>query len=431
MENNLQNILDNSQKAFMEWKKTSVQERQKLLTVLSEKLLENKEKFAQIITREMNKPVSQAISEIKKSAGMCAYYAEAKDVLMTEKVETEHAVSEIHYEPMGVILGIMPWNYPFWQALRFAVPAMLSGNVVILKHASICEETGDTLQHLFEESGFPVGTFTHVKASHSEIEEMIASPVIKAVSLTGSEAAGRKVAAVAGQNLKKCVLELGGSDAFIVLEDADINKAAEDAASARLQNCGQTCVAGKRFIIHHKIYDEFLSKFIEEYQKYIPGNPEDPETVLGSMAREDLASELENQYQKAIDNGAKILLPLKRVGEMAFEPGLMEMNAGNPVLDEELFGPLGMVFKAENDDEALTIANSTMFGLANAVYTKDRDKAMFFATHLESGSVAINQNFRSDWRMPFGGRKNSGYGVELSLYALREFTVMKSIIGEV
>lgn len=431
MENNLQNTLSNSQKAFMEWKKTTVQERQKLLTVLSEKLLENKEKFAQIITREMNKPISQAVSEIQKSAGMCAYYAKAKDILKTEKVQTEHFISEIHYEPMGVILGIMPWNYPFWQALRFAVPAILSGNVVILKHASICLETGDTLQRLFEESGFPAGVFTHAKASHSDIEEMIACPEIKAVSLTGSEAAGRKVAAVAGQNLKKCVLELGGSDAFIVLADADLNKAAEDAASARLQNCGQTCVAGKRFIIHHKIYDEFLSKFIVEYQKYFPGNPEDPETVLGSMAREDLASELEMQYQKAIGKGARILLPLKRVGEMAFEPGLIEMNAGNPVLEEELFGPLGMVFKAENDEDALRIANDTMFGLANAVYTKDREKAMLFATQLESGSVAINQNFRSDWRMPFGGRKNSGYGVELSLYALREFTVMKSIIGEI
>lgn len=431
MEKSIQNKLQKSQKTFSEWKKIPFEERQKYFLKLSKILLDRKEEFGKIITLEMNKPISQSISEIEKCAGMCDYYAQAENILKIEKVKTEHQISEIHHEPLGVILGIMPWNFPFWQALRFAVPAILAGNVIVLKHASICEKSGKTMQQIFEEAGFPKGVFTFMKISHDEVEEMIANPIIKAVSLTGSDGAGRKIAETAGKNLKKCVLELGGSDAFIVLDDADLQKAAKDAALARLQNCGQTCVAGKRFIIHQKIYKEFLEKFVAEYQKYQPGNPMDKETTLGLMAREDLATDLEKQYKEALKNGAKIILPLESVGNIAFEPGLIEMNAENPILQQELFGPLGMVFKVKNDEEALKIANDTMFGLANAVYTKDKEKAMFFAENLESGSVAINQVFRSDWRMPFGGRKNSGYGVELSLYALHEFTVRKSVIGEV
>lgn len=431
MEKSIQTKLDKSDKTFKEWKNVPYAERQKLLGKLSKALLKRKEEFAEIITKEMNKPISQSVAEIEKCAGMCEFYAKAENVLKPEKVKTDHTISEIHREPMGVILGVMPWNFPFWQALRFAVPAILTGNVIVLKHASICYKSGNAMQKLLEDVGFPKGIFTHLKISHDEVEEMIANPIIKAVSLTGSEAAGRKIAETAGKNLKKCVLELGGSDAFIVFEDADLDVAAKDGAQARLQNCGQTCVAGKRFIIHTKVYEQFLEKFIEEYKKFQPENPMDQETKLGLMAREDLASDLEKQYKKAIKNGAKILVPLQSVGNMAFEPGLIEMNAGNPILEEELFGPLGMVFKARSDEDALKIANNSMFGLANAVYTKDKKKAMYFAENLESGSVAINQVFRSDWRMPFGGRKNSGYGTELSLYALEEFTVKKSIIGEV
>ena len=429
MEISTQNKLINSQKAFQEWKKISFEVKQSLLKNLSKILMERKQEFGEIITQEMNKPISQSIAEIEKCAGMCDYYAQSENILKPEKVATEHQISEIHHEPMGVILGIMPWNFPFWQVLRFAVPAILAGNTIILKHASICEKSGDVIQEIFEKAGFPEAVFTHIKVSHAEIEAMIAHPIIKGVSLTGSEAAGRKIAETAGKNLKKCVLELGGSDAFIVCEDADIEKAAVDAAQARLQNNGQSCIAGKRFIVHANIYEAFISKFIQEYQKYQPANPMSPETSLGLMAREDLAKDLENQYHKAIAHGANIILPLENVGNMAFTPGILEMNAGNPVLQEELFGPLAMVFKVDNDQEALEIANGTMFGLGNAVFTQDKNKALFFAENLESGSVAINQIFRSDVRLPFGGRKNSGYGVELSLYALHEFTIKKSIVG--
>ena len=418
-------------KTFKAWKKVPFKDRQKLILKLSKDLLKNKQQYGEIITSEMNKPITQSVAEIEKCAGMCEYYANADNVLKVEKVPTDNQISEIHHEPMGVILGVMPWNFPFWQALRFAVPAILAGNTVVLKHASICYKSGDTMQKIFEENGFPKGIFTHMKISHDDVEEMIANPIIKGVSLTGSEVAGRTIAETAGKNLKKCVLELGGSDSFIVCEDADLDAAAKDAALARLQNNGQTCVAGKRFVVHNRVYKEFLAKFIEEYKKFQPGNPSNKDTKLGLMAREDLAADLEMQYTKAVKDGAKILVPLEKVGNMAFEPGLIEVDDKNPILGEELFGPLGMVYKAKNDEDALNFANGTMFGLANAVYTKDKKRAMYFAENLESGSVAINEIFRSDWRMPFGGRKNSGYGVELSLYTLHEFTVKKSIIGKI
>lgn len=430
MEENIKNTLLKSESSFKEWKSIPFEDRQKLFKNLAEGLLKNKEKFAKIITKEMNKPISQSIAEVEKCAGMAEYYAKSENILKVKRVETEQEISEIHHEALGVILGVMPWNFPFWQVLRFSIPTILAGNTVIVKHASICVESGNAIHQLYEESGFPKGVFTHLEVSHEGVEKMIEDPIIKAVSLTGSEVAGRKIAEIAGKNLKKCVLELGGNDAFIVLEDADLDVAAKDAALARLQNCGQTCVAGKRFIIHSKIYDTFLEKFITEYKKYLPNDPNDKTTILSGMAREDLASDLEKQYQKAIDNGAKILLPLKTISETTFEPGLIEMNEANPILDEELFGPLGMVLKAEDDNHALALANNTQFGLANAVYTKDKEKAMHFARELESGSVAINEIFRSDWKMPFGGRKNSGYGTELSLYALEEFTIKKSIVGK-
>ena len=430
MEQFLQNTLQNSQDAFQKWRKIPFEERQKHFTQLSEILNDRKQEFATIITQEMNKPISQSVSEIEKCAALCDYYAAAENILKTEQVETEFQISEIHHEPLGVILGVMPWNFPFWQAIRFAVPTILAGNVIVLKHASICEKSGETMQEIFEKAGFPKGIFTFLKVSHTEVEEMIAHPIIRGVSLTGSEAAGRKIAETAGKNLKKCVLELGGSDAFIVCEDADVSKAAKDGAQARLQNNGQTCVAGKRFIIHEKVYQDFVEKFTEEYQKYQPENPMNEETKLGLMAREDLASDLEKQYQKALNNGAKAIVALESVGSMAFKPGILEMNPENPIAQEELFGPLAMVFKVKNDEEALQIANNTMFGLGNAVFTSNKERALFFAENLESGSVAINQIFRSDVRLPFGGRKNSGYGVELSLYALKEFTAPKTIIGK-
>lgn len=426
---NLNNKLLKSQKSFDNWRTTSFVERQDLLQKLALLLDKDAERFGKNITKEMNKPISQSIAEIKKCALMCRYYADAEHVLKPEKIETEFRVSEIHFVPKGVILGVMPWNFPFWQVLRFAVPAILAGNTVVLKHASICFGSGRLIEQLFLDAGFPKNVFQNLEIGHAEVKKVLENPIIKGVSLTGSEKAGAEVASIAGKNIKKSLLELGGSDAFIVLDDANFKKAAESAAKARLQNCGQACNAGKRFIIQKKIQKEFLPIFIKEYQKYVAGNPMKKETNLSGMARPDLADELEKQYKKALKCGAEIILPLQRISENEFIPGLIKVKTGNPILEEELFGPLGMVMIAKNDNEALKLANDIPFGLSNSIWSKDKKRQQFFIDNLQSGTVSINKESSSDPRLPFGGAKSSGYGTELSLHALKEFVNLKTIVG--
>ncbi|WP_185146660.1 aldehyde dehydrogenase family protein [Chryseobacterium sp.] len=429
MQKNIQNKLKTADKAFHDWKKIPFGERQKLLKKLAKILKNNSEKYAKIITGEMNKPISQSIAEVEKCALMIDYYAKASNVLKPEKIETEFRISEIHYVPKGVILGVMPWNFPFWQVLRFAVPSILAGNTVVLKHASICFGSGNSIEKIFLEAGFPKGIFQNLEIGHDEVKEVLENPMVKAVSLTGSEKAGAEVASTAGKNIKKSLLELGGSDAFIVLDDADFENAAESGAKARLQNCGQACNAGKRFIIQKNVEKEFLPVFVKEYQKYVPGNPLKKETKIAGMARPDLADELEKQYRKAIKFGAEIILPLERISDIGFIPGLIKVKAGNPILEEELFGPLGMVMIAKNDKEALEMANDIPFGLSNSVWTKDKKRQQFFIENLDSGTVSINKETSSDPRLPFGGAKSSGYGVELSLLALKEFVTVKTVVG--
>ena len=426
---NLENKLAKSQTAFENWKTVPFTEKQKLLQKLASLLEKDADKFGKIITQEMNKPITQSISEVQKCALMTRYYAEAENILKPEKIKTEFRVSEIHSVPKGVILGVMPWNFPFWQALRFAVPAILAGNTIVLKHASICFGSGNMIEKLFLKAGFPKGVFQHLEIGHEDVKKVLENPIIKGVSLTGSEKAGAEVASIAGKNIKKSLLELGGSDAFIVLDDADFKKAAASGAKARLQNCGQACNAGKRFIIQKNIEKEFLPMFIKEYQKYIPGNPLKKETLIGGMARPDLADELEKQYKKALKFGAEIILPLERISKNEFIPGLIKVKAGNPILQDELFGPLGMVMIAKNDKEALKLANDIPFGLSNSVWTKDKKRQQLFIDHLESGTVSLNKESSSDPRLPFGGAKSSGYGTELSLHALKEFVNMKTIVG--
>lgn len=426
---NLNNKLEKAQQTFEEWRKVPFVKKQRLLVKLGELLEKDVEKFGKNITKEMNKPITQSIAEIKKCALMTRYYAEAENILKPEKIKTEFRVSEVHYAPLGVILGVMPWNFPFWQVLRFAVPAILAGNTVVLKHASICFGSGKLMEKLFLDAGFPKGIFQNLEIGHSEVKSVLENPIIQGVSLTGSEKAGAEVAAIAGKNIKKSLLELGGSDAFIVLDDANLKKAAESAAKARLQNCGQACNAAKRFIIQKNTEKDFMPIFIKEYQKFIPGNPMKKETNLSGMARPDLADELENQYKKAIKNGAEIILPLKRISETQFQPGLIKVKSGNPILKEELFGPLGMVMIAKNDDAALKIANDIPFGLGNSVWTKDKKRQQFFIENLQSGTVSINKETSSDPRLPFGGAKSSGYGTELSMIALKEFVTAKTVVG--
>lgn len=429
MEQLIENKLIAADKAFSEWKKVPFEDRQKLIAKAAEILKNNSEKFGKIITSEMNKPISQSIAEVEKSALMMNYYADAENILQPEKVDSEYAYSEIHYVPKGVILGVMPWNFPFWQVLRFAVPAILAGNTVVLKHASICFGSGNAIEEVFLEAGFPKGVFQNLEVGHKEVKEILEHDAVKGVSLTGSGRAGGEVASIAGLNIKKSLLELGGSDAFIVLDDADLDKAAKVGAQARLQNCGQTCVAAKRFIIDEKIEDTFLPKFIEEYKKFVPADPMNKETKIAGMARPDLADDLEKQFQKALENGAEIIIPLERISDIEFSPGLIRVKEGNPILQEELFGPLGMVMIAKNDEEALQMANDIPFGLSNSVWTADKERQLFFIENLESGTVNINRMTSSDPRFPFGGTKASGYGTELSLLALKEFVTAKTIVG--
>ena len=430
MEQSLENKLIKADKAFKEWKKVPFEVKQNYIAIAAELFKTKSEEFGAIITKEMNKPISQSIAEVEKCALMMNYYTEAENVLQPEKIPSEYKISEIHYVPKGVILGVMPWNFPFWQVLRFATPTILAGNTVVLKHASICFESGNAIEKIFLEAGFPEGVFQNLEIGHKEVKEVLEHQTIKGVSLTGSEKAGAEVASIAGKNIKKSLLELGGSDAFIVLDDADLDEAAKVGALARLQNCGQTCVAAKRFIIQKNIEKDFLPKFIGEYKKYIPADPMNKETKLGGMARPDLADDLEKQYQKALDHGAEIIIPLERISDTEFIPGLIGVKEGNPILQEELFGPLGMVMIVENDAEALEMANNIPFGLSNSVWTKDTERQQFFIDGLESGTVNINRMTSSDPRFPFGGTKSSGYGTELSLFALKEFVTAKTVLGK-
>lgn len=429
MEQLIENKLIKADKAFSEWRKVPFEDRQKLIAKAAEILKNNSEKFGTIITQEMNKPISESIAEVEKCALMMNYYADAENILKPEKIESEFSYSEVHYVPKGVILGVMPWNFPFWQVLRFAVPAILAGNTVVLKHASICFGSGNAIEEVLLEAGFPEGIFQNLEVSHKEVKGILEHDAVKGVSLTGSGKAGGEVASIAGLNIKKSLLELGGSDAFIVLDDGDLDEAAKAGVKSRLQNCGQTCTAAKRFIIDEKIEDAFLPIFIEEYKKYEVGDPMDKETKIAGMARPDLADELEKQFQKALEHGAEIILPLERISENEFRPGLIRVKEGNPILQEELFGPLGMVMIAKSDEEALKMANDIPFGLSNSVWTKDQSRQLFFIENLESGTVNINRMTSSDPRFPFGGSKASGYGTELSLLALREFVTARTVVG--
>ncbi|AZA52237.1 aldehyde dehydrogenase family protein [Chryseobacterium sp. G0201] len=430
MEQLIENKLIKADLAFSSWKKVSFEERQGLIRKAAEILKNNSEKFGAIITTEMNKPISQSIAEVEKCALMMNYYADAENILKPEKIDSEFTYSEVHYAPKGVILGVMPWNFPFWQVLRFAVPAILAGNTVVLKHASICFGSGNAIEQVLLEAGFPEGIFQNLEVGHKEVKGILEHDTVKGVSLTGSGKAGGEVASIAGLNIKKSLLELGGSDAFIIFEDADLDKAAKEGVKSRLQNCGQTCTAAKRFIIDEKIEDEFLPKFIEEYKKYIPADPRDKETLIGGMARPDLADDLENQFKKALENGAEIIIPLERISDTEFNPGLIRVQEGNSILQEELFGPLGMIMTFKSDDEALQMANDIPFGLSNSVWTNNKDRQLFFIENLDSGTVNINRMTSSDPRFPFGGTKASGYGTELSLHALKEFVTAKTIVGD-
>lgn len=428
----VRHIIDQADQAFLSWRKKPVTQRSEILICLAQALRDNSESYSQLITREMGKPIKQAQAEIEKCAWLAEYYAHSgPELLSNQHIKTEVDKSYISFQPMGVILAIMPWNFPFWQVIRFAVPTLLAGNTVILKHASNVSGCSLALQELFAKAGFDPYVFNSVLIDSSQVEAVIKSDVIKAVTLTGSTQAGRSVAKIAGECLKKTVLELGGSDAYIVLNDANLEKTVKLCAQSRLLNNGQSCIAAKRFIVIASIHDCFVQLMQQEFEQQLLGDPADPHTNLGPMARVDLRDELHEQVRNCIQQGAKCIAGGEVPDQVgAFYPAtlLTNIKPGMPGYDDELFGPVASVIKAKDIDDAIRIANDTQFGLGAAIFTNNLVLAERLAEQeIQAGSVFVNDFVKSDPRLPFGGIKSSGYGREMGSFGIHEFVNIKTI----
>jgi len=423
--------IDLANKVFAQWREVSFKEKAKLMKNAAAILREKKHDYGRILTTEMGKPVVQAIAEVEKCALVCDYYADnAENILSEEIIQTDASESYVRFDPLGIILAVMPWNFPFWQVFRFAAPALMAGNVCLLKHASNVPMSALSIEDVFMKAGFPQNTFKSLLIGSSLVEDIIAHPHVKAVTLTGSEPAGKNVAQNCGKVLKKTVMELGGSDPFIVLGDAEINEAVKTAVTARLINNGQSCIAAKRFIVVNEIYGEFEKKLVDAMKKVKIGDPMEGTTELGPMAREDLLLELDGQIKKSASMGAVLLCGGKRIERAGYfyEPTVIaNVFKGMPAYEEELFGPAASLIKAIDEADALKIANDTNFGLGASLWTKNIEKAKAMAGRIESGSVFINGMVKSDPRLPFGGIKISGYGRELSHYGIKEFVNIKTV----
>lgn len=427
----VQQRIDAAHDRFLTWRRTPIAERTARLRQLAEVLRHSNDEASALMTAEMGKPISQSRSEVDKCAKACDFYADrAADLLAPDHRRTEAQSSYVRFDALGVVLGIMPWNFPLWQVLRFGVPALLSGNVVLLKHATAVTGCALLLERLFHEAGFSGGAFTTLLISAAETGAVIDHPAVRGVSLTGSEAAGRSVAERAGRQLKKCVLELGGSDPFLVLADADVLAAARAAATARLINCGQSCIAAKRFLVEAPVYPAFVQALIAEMQSRKVGDPSDPDTEVGPLARADLREDLQRQVEQSVAAGAVCELGGHRtLGPGYFFPPtvLTGVGPGMPAFDDELFGPVAAVLSVRDADHGVRLANQSRFGLGASIWTRDIPLAERIAGELEAGSVFINDFTRSDPRMPFGGVRDSGYGRELSEFGVREFQNIKSV----
>jgi len=387
--------------------------------------------YARTMTLEMGKPIVQGEAEVDKCAWVCEYYADHAEAFLAEQPrETEASRSYVRFDPLGPVLAVMPWNFPFWQVFRFAAPALMAGNAGVLKHASNVPRCALAIEEVFREAGFPRGLFSTVLVGSSAVAALIANPRIVAVTLTGSDRAGSKVAEQAGRELKKTVLELGGSDPFIVLADADLAAAARTAAEARLINSGQSCIAAKRFIVVEPVADQFLDRFLDELRSRRMGDPLVRGTQVGPQARIDLRDLLHEQVAESVKRGAKLLLGGEvPAGKGAFYPPtlLAAVDKGMPAFDEETFGPVAAVIRAKDEADAVRLANDSTFGLGASLWTEDRVRAERLAAQIEAGSVFVNGVVKSDPRLPFGGIKRSGYGRELSEYGIREFVNVKSV----
>jgi len=424
----IDDALDKADSRFKSWRKTTFKERAELMLKAAAELKKNKQEYAKDISLEMGKPITQAIAEIEKCAWVCEYYAEnAEKHLSTKKIDTDGSKSYVRYEPIGVVLAVMPWNYPFWQVFRFAAPALMAGNIGILKHASSVMRSANNIQKVFERAGFPKACFQNLVLSSSKIEDIIRDERIKAVTLTGSKPAGAAVASTAGEEIKKSVLELGGSNALVVFKDANISESVKTCVQARFQNTGQSCIAGKRIIIHESIAEEFTEKFVKQVRELKSGDPLDKDTFIGTLAREDLAEDLEKQVQDSVKAGAKIILGGKR-DKAYMEPTILTgVTPDMSIFKEETFGPAIGVTTFKKDQEAIDLVNLSDFGLGVSIFTEDMDFAEKIVPEFDDGAVFVNELVKSDPRLPFGGTKTSGYGRELSEDGIREFVNKKTV----
>ena len=409
---------------------TSVAERAALVRKVGELHSERRQNLAEIIVREMGKPIEQALMEVDFAAEIYGFYADsAEDLMADEPIELlgGEGTAVIRRSPFGVLLGIMPWNFPYYQVARFAGPNLVIGNTILLKHAPQCPESAEAMQQIFDDAGLPEGAYENVYATNEQIEWAVADPCVHGVSVTGSERAGAAVAEVAGRNLKKVVLELGGSDPFILLGADDVDEAAQKAAEARLDNTGQSCNAAKRFIVVDDLYDDFLEKFREKLAAAKPGDPTDEGTEVGPLSSQTAADRLEQQVKKAIDNGAEMVVGGKRDGNY-FEPTILTgIEPGDEASQEEFFGPVAQVYRVNSEDEAVELANATPFGLGSYVMTTDKEQADRVADRIEAGMVYVNLVGADSPELPFGGFKRSGFGRELGRYGADEFVNKKLI----
>ncbi|QLE54379.1 NAD-dependent succinate-semialdehyde dehydrogenase [Nostoc sp. TCL26-01] len=424
--------LDLASQAFLEYRNTSFAERSHALQTAADILEQDKADLAKLMTLEMGKPYKAAIAEVEKCAFVCRYYAEhAADFLADVAVKTDASHSFVRYQPLGIILAVMPWNFPFWQVFRFAAPALMAGNVGLLKHASNVPQCALAIAEIIQRAGFPEGVFQTLLIGGARVADLMADDRIKAATLTGSELAGSSLAAAAGKHIKKTVLELGGSDPFIVLESADVEAAATTATTARMLNNGQSCIAAKRFIVAEAIADQFEKLLLEKFTALKIGDPFDPDTDIGPLATPDILQDLHQQVQTAVKSGGRVLTgghPLAdRPGNFYPPTIIIDIPVDAPIAQEEFFGPVALLFRVPNIDAAIQLANATPFGLGASAWTTNNQECDRLTSEIEAGAVFINGLVKSDPRLPFGGIKRSGYGRELSIQGIHEFVNVKTV----
>ncbi len=420
--------INGAQLQFLKWRTTTFEERKTKMLKVADILIKNKKAYAKTMTLEVGKPIAQSIGEVEKCASVCRYYAEnAERQLQKNTIEADAYKSYVSHEPLGVLLAIMPWNYPFWQVFRFAVPALMAGNVGLLKHAENVQLSAQHIVDIFTEAGFPEGCFSNLVVPVEAVKSIIEHKVVKGITLTGSVGAGSEVASLAGKAIKKTVLELGGSNALLVFDDCNLEKTVKVCVEARFRNTGQSCIAGKRLLVQKGVAEPFTAMFVDEVRKLKMGDPMNEETYIGTIARPDLAENLHRLVQQSIQQGAKVLLGGKCEGTL-FEPTVLSnVKPDMPVFTEETFGPVIGITTFETEEEAVKLANNTDFGLGVSVFTKDLDKAQRLVPLFDDGAVFINAMVNSDVRLPFGGTKTSGHGRELASEGILEFVNHKTV----